>query len=123
MANSHHPPFSPPAVFVCERPGAENPMALMVPIKIQCGCGQRYAFEVEPVAGQMPAAVSCPKCGTDGTTAANAVLSQQFQAQPAVAVATPNGAAAPRVSVPVGGSQIRVGAPSTPSTVSIPAPQ
>ncbi|HEY6226593.1 MAG TPA: hypothetical protein VI282_05670 [Verrucomicrobiae bacterium] len=100
-------------------------MALMVPIKIQCGCGQRYAFQVEPVGGQMPAAVSCPKCGTDGTTAANAVLLQQFQPQPAVAVATANGApAAARVAVPVGaGSQIRVGAPSAPSTVSIPAPQ
>jgi hypothetical protein len=25
----------------------------MVPIKIQCGCGQKYAFDVEPVGGRM----------------------------------------------------------------------
>jgi hypothetical protein len=44
----------------------------MVPIKIQCDdCGQRYAFDVEPVNGQMPAAIACPTCGADGTTAAN----------------------------------------------------
>jgi len=24
----------------------------MIPVKIQCGCGQRYAFEVEPVEGR-----------------------------------------------------------------------
>jgi hypothetical protein len=103
-------------------------MALMIPIKIQCGCGQRYAFQVEPVGGQMPAAVSCPKCGTDGTSAANSVLAQQFQteAQPAMAVASANGmTAAPRVAAPAGASQIRVGTgvPAMPATVSIPAPQ
>ena len=34
----------------------------MIPIKIQCGCGQRYAFDAEPV------------CGEDGTTTANEVI-------------------------------------------------
>jgi hypothetical protein len=44
----------------------------MVPIKIQCDdCGQRYAFDVEPVNGRMPSAIACPTCGADGTTAAN----------------------------------------------------
>jgi hypothetical protein len=44
----------------------------MVPIKIQCDdCGQRYAFDVDPVNGRMPSAIACPTCGADGTTAAN----------------------------------------------------
>lgn len=87
-------------------------MALIVPIKIHCGCGQRYAFEVEPVGGRMPGAVTCPKCGVDGTSAANVVLEQQFPAQPAVAIPTPQ-----RVTVPqAGASSMRVGAPPLPAT-------
>jgi hypothetical protein len=46
----------------------------MIPIEIQCGCGQKYAFEVEPVGGRMPSAVACPACGADGTAAANAII-------------------------------------------------
>jgi len=42
-----------------------------VPVKIVCHCGQKYAFEVEPVNGRMPVAVTCPVCGRDGTIAAN----------------------------------------------------
>lgn len=57
----------------------------MIPIKIQCGCGQRYAFEVEPVNGQMGTAVACPVCGTDGTAAANEAISQALTAQPQAA--------------------------------------
>src|SRR6266545_8071134 len=59
----------------------------MIPIKIQCGCGQRYAFDVEPVGGRMPAAVACPVCGVDGTAAANAVIAQSMPATPTVALA------------------------------------
>jgi hypothetical protein len=43
----------------------------MIPIKIICGCGQKYAFDVHPVDGQMPVSVNCPACGRDGTAAAN----------------------------------------------------
>ena len=46
-------------------------MTGMVPIKIVCHCGQKYAFEVQPVNGRMPVAVNCPVCGRDGTIAAN----------------------------------------------------
>jgi hypothetical protein len=48
----------------------------MIPIKIQCGCGQRYAFDIEPVGNQMPTAVACPTCGADGTAAANDYIAQ-----------------------------------------------
>lgn len=50
----------------------------MVPIKIDCECGQRYAFEVEPLNGKMPSAVTCPCCGADGTPAANDSISRQL---------------------------------------------
>jgi DNA repair exonuclease SbcCD ATPase subunit len=49
-------------------------MTGMVPIKIICHCGQKYAFDVQPVNGRMPVAVTCPVCGRDGTTAANESL-------------------------------------------------
>jgi hypothetical protein len=56
----------------------------MIPIKIQCGCGQRYAFDIEPVNGLMPAPVACPVCGADGTAVANEIIAQTLAAQPAV---------------------------------------
>src|SRR5437660_1091208 len=36
-------------------------------IKLECECGQRFAFEVEPVNSRMPAPVECPACGADNT--------------------------------------------------------
>jgi hypothetical protein len=51
----------------------------MTSIKIECGCGQRYAFDVEPVDGRMPYTVACPICGADGTGAANEVIAQSVQ--------------------------------------------
>lgn len=51
-----------------------KPLIVMIPIKIQCGCGQRYAFDIEPVCGRMPSSVACPVCGSDGTPAANEVI-------------------------------------------------
>jgi len=59
----------------------------MIPIKIQCDCGQRYAFEVEPVGGRMPKGVVCPACGADGTTAANAAIAQSLAPETKVVVA------------------------------------
>jgi hypothetical protein len=53
----------------------------MMPIKIQCGCGQRYAFDTEPVCGRMPARVACPICGEDGTNAANEAIAFTITAE------------------------------------------
>src|SRR5579872_7326148 len=82
----------------------------MIPIKIQCGCGQRYAFDVEPVNGRMSWAVACPVCGTDGTSVANGILAQSAPPPPAVApapvarlhvsTAAPAATAQPAVSAP-----------------------
>lgn len=49
-------------------------------VAIDCSCGTRYKFDVEPVNGQMPATVQCPECGVDGTEAANAYIQQQTAA-------------------------------------------
>ena len=57
---------------------------MTIPIKVECGCGQRYAFDAEPVNGRVASAVACPACGADGTAAANEVISQTIQ-QPVVA--------------------------------------
>ncbi|HEY1660784.1 MAG TPA: hypothetical protein VGI03_00045 [Verrucomicrobiae bacterium] len=51
-------------------------------LKVVCGCGQKYAFDVEPVSGRMPAPVNCPSCGTDGTDTANGLLAQHYPNQP-----------------------------------------
>jgi hypothetical protein len=94
----------------------------MTSIKIECGCGQRYAFDVEPVNGQMPYTVACPTCGVDGTGAANEVIAQSLQS---VAVAAlPAGrsetvahsfqAAAPAVRIVQ--PAIHVAAPAAPRT-------
>jgi hypothetical protein len=46
----------------------------MQAIKIQCDCGQKIAFDVEPLNGQMPYALQCPACNRDITAQANEVL-------------------------------------------------
>ena len=61
----------------------------MIPIKIQCGCGQKYAFDVEAPAGVMPYPVACPVCGTDGTAAASLAIAQYLPAQAAGAPPPP----------------------------------
>lgn len=47
-----------------------------IPIKIFCECGQKYAFEVYPLGGRMPASVACPVCKRDGTVEANRMLAK-----------------------------------------------
>lgn len=54
---------------------------VMMPIKIECPCGQRFAFEVEPVNGQMPSPVTCPACGTEATSAANEIIARSHPVQ------------------------------------------
>ncbi len=47
-------------------------------IKIQCGCGAKYKFEVEPVNGRMPVPAVCPNCGANGTYEANQQIAQKL---------------------------------------------
>jgi hypothetical protein len=57
----------------------------MMPIKVLCGCGQKYAFDIEPVNGRMPVPVACPVCGADGTAAANEIIARNLPAPPPTA--------------------------------------
>src|SRR3989442_4008632 len=50
-------------------------------VKVQCSCGTRYKFDVEPINNLMPGPVSCPTCGADGTAASNAIIQQSVNAQ------------------------------------------
>ena len=75
-------------------------------IKIQCSCGTRYAFEVEPVNGWMPVRVKCPGCGVDGTDVANDILRQSRAAAAAAPGPVPQPTPAPaQPSQPVAGLQ------------------
>ena len=51
-------------------------------IKVQCDCGQKFKFDVEPVNGQVPFAVKCPVCRLDGTPRANVILQQLLALAP-----------------------------------------
>jgi putative pyrroloquinoline-quinone binding quinoprotein len=51
-------------------------------IKIECECGTRFKFDVEPVEGQMPVEVYCPHCGLDGTDEANRQIQALLAGEP-----------------------------------------
>src|SRR5204863_3849951 len=89
----------------------------MIAVKVECDCGQRYAFDVEPVHGRMPAPVACPVCGADGTGKANAVLAQSSPPAPFVAVARP--AVSVAAAVPVAVAAV----PRTPPPVPLSLPR
>src|SRR5512138_2725083 len=76
-------PMSSPAPLR-RRPAAAPAItgsAPTLPLKIECGCGQHYAFDVQPVNGRMPYSVKCPTCGADGTEIANGIIAQLLAAQ------------------------------------------
>ena len=50
----------------------------MITIKIQCLCGQKYAFEVDPADALLAEAVQCPVCGADGTKVARGQIARFF---------------------------------------------
>ena len=85
----------------------------MIEIKIQCGCGQRYSFEVEPVGGAMPSPVACPVCGADGTVAANEAISQALSAAaPAQLVLDTSKGSAASIPAPTGAPRLRTAKPT-----------
>ncbi|HZF00340.1 MAG TPA: hypothetical protein VE344_00415 [Methylomirabilota bacterium] len=88
-------------------------------LKVVCGCGQKYKFDVEPVNGRMPMTVNCPSCGVDGTHTANNVLAESFPNQPPpipVAMAVPTATAAAPIA-----SGLRINS-IAPATISAPPP-
>src|SRR5689334_8796028 len=49
-------------------------------IKVQCQCGTKFKFDVEPVHGRMPMPVNCPECASDRTADANQFITQNAAA-------------------------------------------
>src|ERR1043165_335427 len=47
-------------------------------MKIQCGCGAKYAFEVTPEQAQRPVTFVCPACGLDSSAYVTQLVRQQF---------------------------------------------
>ncbi len=93
-------------------------------IKVECSCGTRYKFDVEPVSGMMPVGVSCPSCGVDGTAAANAVIQHASNVQPASVGTQPSSADRPRIRLSIpsqGGTQPTPAAHEPPAAVAAPA--
>jgi hypothetical protein len=89
----------------------------MIPVKVECGCGQHYAFDVEPVNGRMPASVACPVCGADGTVAANENIAQAFAERlptNAAATTTRLRAATPPIASPIPRASTHTISPSSP---------
>lgn len=71
----------------------------MIELKVQCDCGQKFKFDVEPVNGQMPFRVNCPICGADGTDKANSLLQQMAPARVAPPGAPPLPVASPPLAI------------------------
>src|SRR6266404_929293 len=81
-------------------------------IKIQCGCGTKYKFDVEPVNGRMPTRVQCPSCSADGTTDANQILAQKlpYAPRPPVVLLEPSTVSvAPGPGLRIAGSATQTG--------------
>jgi hypothetical protein len=85
-------------------------------IKIECGCGTRFSFDVEPVNGRMPVDVACPGCGTSALEVANAEIKRRM-AEGATGTQAPAIPAIPSAPASAPGPSI----PPSPSMPSIPA--
>ena len=85
----------------------------MMEVKIQCGCGTKYKFDVEPVNRQLPGAVQCPTCGHDGTAAGNEIVRQKLTALSSIG--------APVAITPAASASLRLSG-STGDTVHVSAP-
>ena len=77
----------------------------MIAVKIECDCGQHYAFDVEPVNGRMTSEVACPSCGADGTPAANHAIAQQLGPpppdEPIIHIPPPKPKTVPAAAIPI----------------------
>jgi hypothetical protein len=90
-------------------------------IKVECDCGQKYKFDVEPANGCMPFPVHCPACGAEGTAKANAIIRQSA---PAAVRYAPLPAPAPPAPAPTPPPAIairRVERPASPAAATVAA--
>ena len=78
-------------------------------IKILCSCGSKYKFDVEPVDGRAPTELACPKCSSNWTETANAIIAQSLGTAPLAVATAPSVPDAHRAAGPV-----RVALPAKP---------
>src|ERR1700690_355788 len=86
----------------------------MIELKVQCDCGQKYKFDVEPSHGRMPFTVNCPVCGADGTENPNALIQQlpAYQvAPPAPASSAPAATESPKLRISRSAPEVPAAAP------------
>lgn len=83
-------------------------------IKIQCPCGTKFAFDVEPSGEEMPVAVACPDCGADATGQANEQIHRQKAESAAALPATPPPVALPGAGPSPTPSAPQISPPSVP---------
>lgn len=87
-------------------------------LKIECSCGQKIAFDVEPEAGAMPCSVPCPSCSADITPLANTEIQRQLSAAPPA----PAAPSVPRLRVSHGAGTHSPQPPPTPAPAAAQAP-
>lgn len=85
-------------------------------IKLQCGCGTKYKFEVEPVNGRMPNRAQCPNCGNDGTYEANEIIARKIQYAPSAPATVTSAEGGWRIS---GGASAVAEPATTPASASM----
>jgi len=84
-------------------------------LKVNCGCGQKYKFDVEPVNDLMPFNVNCPSCGMDGTPSANTIIAAQHATTPPA-----SGVSSWRINVPPPSAAIAAAPPVAPPVMAPP---
>jgi len=94
------------------------PPSPMLEIKVQCDCGQKFKFDVEPAGGRMPFGVNCPVCGADGTSKANEILRRVLPPPVPAGASQPPGPPAPAAAAP---PRARITMPNRPAAGSPPA--
>jgi hypothetical protein len=84
-------------------------------IKIECACGTRLGFDVEPENGRMPVPVNCPSCETDITSLADVFIAQNSaSAAPMRVTVRVAGSAPPPPPAPAEGSAAPTSPPPPP---------
>src|SRR5690348_14992181 len=84
-------------------------------LKIQCGCGSKFAFDIEPENGRMPYEIACPNCNADSTSLANTQIQQKLT-QSTLAPATPEASPKPGIRLNRQPAAAPVESSSVPST-------
>ena len=93
-------------------------------VKIQCPCGTRYKFDVEPINGRLPGPVNCPTCGVDGTAAGNAIVEQAISgraAMPGTAAVSQKAPEKPRIRLSLPAVREPAAEVAAPEVMAVPA--